>query len=65
MSIKSVIFSIFAVAAISGSAMAQGGQPNQPPKDGDRAEKRGGERMDRVGRGRRSGGMGMMKFSRF
>lgn len=71
MSIKNIVFSIFAVAAFSSFAMAQGGG-QQPPKEGGMG--RGGERGgggrefgrgfgDR-GPGRRVGGPGRIDFNR-
>lgn len=65
MSIKNIIVSAFAVAAFSSVAMAQSGQPGQPPKDS--MGKPGSERMDRGRRSNRGRGMrrgGMMNFDR-
>lgn len=67
MSIKNIIGSILAVAAFGSFALAQGGQPNQPSRDG-RGSAPGAERGDF---GRRSGDRGlrmmaprMMDFNR-
>jgi Spy/CpxP family protein refolding chaperone len=54
MAIKNIIASAFAVAAFGSIAMAQNGQPVQPPKDG--GMPRPG--MERMGRGERGGMMG-------
>lgn len=56
MSIKNIIASALAVAAFGSIAMAQSGQPNQPPREGMR--KPGDQRMEK---GPRGGGSGMMR----
>src|SRR5687768_1269046 len=65
MSFKNIIGSVLAVAAFGSFAMAQGGQPNQPPKDG-RGDRRGGEMRARGfgGEGVRMMRPGRMDFNR-
>ncbi|MGI9035674.1 MAG: Spy/CpxP family protein refolding chaperone [Pyrinomonadaceae bacterium] len=65
MSIKNILLTISAVAVFGSVAMAQGGQPNQPTREGG-MKRAGGEGMDRMRgeRGEMGGGMRMMDFSR-
>ncbi|MGI8467558.1 MAG: Spy/CpxP family protein refolding chaperone [Pyrinomonadaceae bacterium] len=65
MSIKNILLTVSAVAAFGSFAMAQGSQPNQPPRDGGGMKRYGGEKMDKGRRGAEMRGRGgMMDFNK-